>query len=270
MTVISTIITRHFTAHASDSYISSRLSDGTRKVHEDQQSKLVRVPAWRGAMGYWGLASYGRDWNTLDWLREQANQADKLASPGEFADSLAAMLNQTLSRLGSPLDAGLGIHFTAYERVGGYWVPELFLVTNWTDASYTRLRPEGFRATRETYAILKDLTERLADHGEAGCRLEVHAALHDYPLMFMFNNGDPVLFNPIAKAMMDSFLELSARGHLMHPTSYRTHLSLARRPIEAVAKLLVDVADPATRLIGGKPHDLAVSPGGVYYSTTGD
>jgi hypothetical protein len=168
------------------------------------------------------------------------------------------------------VEAGLGIHFTAYERVEGRWIPELFGITNWTDPSYTAIRPAGLRVTRETYATLKGLEERCVEHGEAGRRLEVPAALHDAAIMFRFNNGDPALFNPIANVILDSFFELLRRHQLKDPTSCLTHLSLARSPVEVVAKLLTELADPRMRLVGGKPHDLAVSPGGVYESRTGD
>jgi hypothetical protein len=49
MTVISAIITRHCTAHASDSFITVPLADGKREVVKDRQSKLVRVDCCKGA-----------------------------------------------------------------------------------------------------------------------------------------------------------------------------------------------------------------------------
>jgi hypothetical protein len=88
--------------------------------------------------------------------------------------------------------------------------------------------------------------------------------------MFRYNNGDPVLFNPIADSVLNTTLVLSCRGHLKDPASIETHLSIARRPVEIVSKLLADLAAPGMRLIGGKPHDLAVNPGGEYASSTGD
>lgn len=272
MTVVSTIITRHYTAHASDSFLTVRRPDGGRAVVEDQQSKLVRVPAWRGVMGYWGLARHEGDWQTLEWLRTQANRAHESLSVALFAGSLAMGLTDALAgrSFAKPVDAGLGVHFTAYERVDDRWIPELFVITNWTDSSYTAIRPQGFRATRETYAILKGLEERPTEHGEANFRLEVHAALHGDGIMFRFNNGDPILFNPIANAIIDSFIELSRRRNLKDPTSCPTHLSIARSPVDVVSKLLAELSDPNMRLIGGKPHDLAVSPGGEYESRTGD
>lgn len=272
MTILSTIITRHYTAHASDSFITVHRPDGKRDVVEAKKSKLVQVRAWRGIVGYWGLAQHGNDWKTVDWLRARADRANEYDSAEAFADSLAAALTTALAgrTFARPLDVGLGIHFTAYEYIDDRWVPELFVINNWTDASYTAVRPEGFRVTRETYATLKNLSERSAEHGKHKYRLEVHAALHNAPLMFRFNNGDPALFNPVAASIQDSVAELSRRGQLKDPSSAETHLAIARSPIDIVSKLLKELAVSGTKLVGGKLHDLAVSPGGVYKSQTGD
>jgi hypothetical protein len=272
MTVISTIITRHFSAHASDSFITVLRPTGEREVVEDQAPKLVRVPAWRGIIGYWGLGTHGDDWNTLDWLRREAARAHEHASAAVFSQAVAAGLNPALGarQFLDQRDRGLGIHFTAYEWVDGRWVPELFLISNWTDPSCTSVRPTGFRVTRETYATLKAIPDRADDHGAPACRLAVHQALHDFPLMFRFNNGDPELFNGLADAILDSFLVISSRGSPRDPTSAPTHLSIVRRPVEVVSRLTADFLEPGGRLVGGKPHDLAVTPGGIYESSTGD
>jgi hypothetical protein len=168
----------------------------------------------------------------------------------------------------------LGIHFTAYEYIDGYWIPELFALSRWTDESYQGVLPNfEFRVTRETYATWKGLNPPEGRSPEVGLptyRLEVHKALHHQTLMLLYNNGDPALFNPIANSVLASFAELSRRGQLKDPTSFQTHVSIVRRPVEIVSKLLADLAAPGTRLVGGKPHDLAVSPSGVYKSTTGD
>jgi hypothetical protein len=272
MTVIATIITRNFTAHATDSFITTVRTDGSRDVVEDQASKLIRVPAWRGAMAYWGLARLGPDWNTKDWLDTQARGAGSHASPEGYALALANELTRELSRRAfrRPADSGLGIHFTAYEYLDGYWIPELFLVRNWTDTSYSAVRPAGFLVTRETFATLQNLVDRPPEQREPTNRRTVHAALHQNPLMFRFNNGDPALFNPIGDSVLNTFSTLYGRGHVHDSTSVQTHLSLVRRPVEVVSKLLKDLAEPASLVIGGRPHDLAISPSGQYESTTGD
>ena len=119
MTVISTVITGRYTAHASDSFLTELQSDGSHTIIEKQQTKIVRVPQFRGALAYWGLARYGKSWSTLDWLKERANDAVNYECSEQFARDLALRLNSTLSvlKFKNPLDKGVGIHFTAYEQI---------------------------------------------------------------------------------------------------------------------------------------------------------
>jgi len=270
MTVIATLITGSYTAHATDSFLTIMAPDGSRKVIEDKKPKIVRVRAFRGALAYWGLARFGT-WSTLDWLQQRAKDARSYTSAEEFALDLTRRLNSELDALKfkNPLDKGMGIHFTAYEQVSDYWIPELFHIRNWTDPSYSALFPSGFVCTRETYATLTNVQDRPDSHREAPCRLAVHHALQSQPLMLRFNNGDPVLFNPIANALLDAVQAVMLRGHL-RPSDDKFHLSLVRRPVQVVSELLADVSKPNMRVIGGKPHDLAIDPNGNTTSTTGD
>jgi hypothetical protein len=91
-----------------------------------------------------------------------------LGSAVAFAAHIAEGLNNEIYQLAvaKPIQRGLGMHFSTYECVGGYWIPELFLISNWMDESYKELSPGGFKATRETYATLKGLKERSDDHGK--------------------------------------------------------------------------------------------------------
>jgi hypothetical protein len=115
MTVLSTIITRHYSAHASDSFLTVLRPSGLRDAVEDQASKLVRVPAWRGIIGQWGLARHGDDWSTLNWLRHQAAHAQDHSSPADFSQAIAARLTEALRTrpFSEQRDRGLGFHFTA-------------------------------------------------------------------------------------------------------------------------------------------------------------
>lgn len=271
MTVIATIITAHCTAHATDSFLTQRRRDGSCSILENQQTKIVRVPSFRGALAYWGLARHGK-WDILRWLQEQANQATRYTSPEEFAVGLGQCLQAELNRrrFASPIEKGIGIHFTAYEHIAGYWIPELFLISNFADTNYASLRPEGVGVTRETYGTLKGISERTADHGEEGKRIAVHQAVLNNRIMFIFNNGDPVLFNPIANSVHQTISCLLQRKQMCESLNAPKCLSLVRRPVELVSRLLSDLAEPGSRLIGGKPHDLAISPDGSFISTTGD
>jgi hypothetical protein len=91
LTVIATIITSRFTAHATDSFITRRTDEGSYTVQEAQETKIVRVPAWRGAISYWGLATHASDWSTLRWLRERAAKAGEYVSAEEFIRTLAGV-----------------------------------------------------------------------------------------------------------------------------------------------------------------------------------
>lgn len=267
MTAISTLISRHFTAHASDSFVTERRNDAWEVV-ESEKTKLVRVQHWRGAFAFWGLATYGQ-WSTLDWLQDYAQRAAGSQSPEDFANAVATSLEQELSKLPlSGREKGIGIHFTAYEYMNGYWMPELFLISNWADIPYTSLRTTGVGASRETYHTLMDVPSS-PEHKGLEFRLDVHRALQSERI-FWYNNGDPELYNPVADSIKGTISTLGKRGTLSQLASKEAHCDLARRPIEVISDLLGDFSRAGTRLIGGKPHDLCVSPGGNYWSSTGD
>ena len=150
MTVISTIMSSYGTAHASDSLIAERLASGAYKYIEHTRSKIIPVLHFKGAMSYWGLAKHGR-WSTHEFLRSSASRARDYQSAELFAHYVADALNIGLQRTGLLTDkrAGIGIHFTAYEHVNGYWIPELFIMTNWTDPSYTEVLLTGVAVTEK-------------------------------------------------------------------------------------------------------------------------
>jgi hypothetical protein len=145
---------------------------GTLEVKEAQKPKLVFVQHWRGALAFWGLAIKGH-WSTLDWLRQRAGQASNYASPEEFANELSADLSSELSRqtFVQDIDKGIGIHFTAYEHIDEYWIPELFLVSNFTDPSYTAVQ-NVVGVSRQTYSTLKKIPP-VPEHRNRSLRMEV-------------------------------------------------------------------------------------------------
>lgn len=266
MTVISTVITRHCTAHASDSLITELQTDGSRKPKEWQRSKIVAVRPWRGAMAYWGLAKYDAyGWSTVDWLQEQAKDAHQYSSAEEFARGLTEKLGEAIAkmRFSSPVDSGIGIHLTAYEHIDDYWIPELFLVSNWADLSYQSLRPEGVGFSRETNHTISQEPHR-PEHREAQYRLKVHEHLHKTGGILIYNNGDPLMFNLAAYAITGMFQTLAKRGTLARPERVETYLAIARRPVEVVSKAQLDFCREGTRVVGGRLHDLAITPSGAY------
>lgn len=270
MTVISALITRYCTVHASDSLITRR-TNGTYEIVEAQQPKIVPVYRWRGAMSYWGLAECAEyEWSTFDWLQEQVKKDDQ-SSAEDFAYQLAENLNKALSRMrfSEPVHYGIGVHFTTYEYIDNYWIPELFLISNWASTSYCSLRRGGVGVTRETFHTAAQ-TENQPEHRDAQYRLKVHEYLLQPGAMLMYNNGDPRLFNSAANAMFGMFRELGRRGKLANPNRIETYCAIARRPIEVVSSAQQDFCSEGSRIAGGKPHDLAITPNGDYASTTGD
>ncbi len=101
MTVIATVMSRWCTAHATDSFITERQPDGKVTLREDQQTKIVRVPRFDGAMSYWGLAAWGA-WSTLTFLRERAQRARDFNSAEAFAEDMNRRLRDAISSMPSP------------------------------------------------------------------------------------------------------------------------------------------------------------------------
>jgi hypothetical protein len=273
MTVISAVISQHYCAHASDSFLTILKDDGVREIVENERTKLVHVPRLRGALAYFGLAqieSRGKVvWSTLDWLKQQA-QKTATSTPEEFAQRVAVGLNTELAKYSfkRERDKGIGIHFTTYERVKDYWVPELFLISNWVSPLYADIRPNGIGVSRETYHTVTQVPPA-PEHRNVEFRTKVHEVLHSGK-MLIYNNGDPELFNPVAQAMLQNIGQLVQRGLMKAVTSDREHCAVVRRPIETVSKFLSDFTTEDKRWIGGKLHDLCVSPGGICWSSSGD
>jgi len=271
MTVISTVISRHCVAHATDSLITLHAGQPEYKVSDETSPKLVCVRRWAGVMSYFGLAAHG-SWLTLDFLRAEAGNATRFSRPEEFACHVASELNAMLStrRFQTELDKGIGVHFTAYEDVEGYRIPELFHITNFDGTGYDRLLPGGVRVTRETYATspVWDGSDR-ERHSEPRYRLAVKSLL-DTGFMYMYNNGDPRLFNTAANAIGTMLAEASGRGALEPPTSTDAHRQLVGMPVKLVSAIQLEFFRQEYRVVGGKPHNLSVTPNGLYESDSGD
>jgi hypothetical protein len=268
MSVISTLITRASTVHTSDSLVTKLLPDGRYEPGVWQETKIVPVRAWRGALSYWGLSLRDGQWSTLQWLRDQSRRAGASKSPQAFAEAMVAELNSSLGKMAlkRPEEAGIGIHFSAYERVDLRWIPELFLVTNYADPTYRTLRPMG--VSRETHHILFG-QEPSSQDGEAPSRLEVANALENGRWL-IYNNGDPWLYNIAANSILQMACKLQARGILRGPDDIEVLRALARRPVEVVSTIQHDFCVPDKRVVGGRIHDLAITPSGDYSSTSGD
>lgn len=264
MTVIATLITKFGTAHATD---SRRMVGSNIVESRERETKIIPVPRFRGAMSFYGLAEVG-SFNTLKWLRRQANQ--DVTTPAELAVRIRDGLRVELGkhRFQNLLDQGIGIHFSAYERVRDYWIPELFHISNFSDPTYSSLKV--LTASRETFGTMTgNPSQDLSISRNDDQRLQVKNFLEN-GRMFIYNNGDPVLFNPLAGAVRMVFNILGERRVLENFEDMKNHCDMIRRPVEIVADLLRDFAQVGERRVGGKIHDYMVRPNGESYSTTGD
>jgi hypothetical protein len=93
-----------------------------------------------------------------------------------LADDLTAAL-RSLS-FEDRLECGIGMHFSSYERVNNYWVPELFHIRNWENEAYSGVWDE-IVVTRETFGASQGTRERSAADSGSARRLAVHNALQD-------------------------------------------------------------------------------------------
>lgn len=267
MSVIAAVITRHCVAISSDSLITYIREDGKFIPCEWEKSKIIPVTKFHAAMAYWGLASYGQ-WSTYEWLRDRAQTASNFATLEEFANSLRDSLESELSKLTlkNSVHKGIGIHLTGYEYINGYWIPELFLCSNFADTTYSNLC--CLHLTRESYHTISNESPK-EEHKEESYRLTVHTKLHE-GIMLQYNNGDPYMFNPAAKSLFQLIEVIRRRKILKDPDNIETYRSIVRRPIEIISAVQRDFCRENTRIVGGRIHDLVITPNGQYSSTSGD
>lgn len=265
MTVISTVITQLGVIHATDSLITTLSSTGINAPVTWKGKKLIRVPSMKGIMSYWGLARIdAQKWSTVNWLELQAHGLYSFPDPEAFAVHIANELENEYRRLAIATDPryGLGIHFTAYETIDGNFIPELFLISNWGDTSYTSIRANGFGVTRETCATAFNMRENI------GCpditmRLMFLKWLN-HGNYLIFNNGDPILYNYSAKAMNDMIKVLMGRQALRPPNKLSDFRNIAGFPVETVSYIQKKLCRRGTQIVGGSIKHLSVDPNGVY------
>lgn len=286
MTVISVLINKYCTVHASDSYLTVPHGQELQVV-ESQETKIVRAEKYRGALAYFGLAkSDDFNWSTLTWLQSQVANS-RYDQAEDFARSLTDNLNGELAKMqyANPLAKGIGIHFTTYERFDDLWIPELFAATNFSSTAYESLHVEGVICTRQTFNVVMHNMPSLPEHREREFRLMVHYALHRADALLVYNNGDPLLFNPVAGAIFDSLRITARRGELsdtQNPETYRRIAKTAVKVVCDIQQAMVEQDRQETRKpgaktiisgkrrIGGKSHALAISPNGSYLPVSGD
>jgi hypothetical protein len=265
MTVISTVVTRLGIVHATDSLITTVTSGGVNTPVTWKGKKILKVQSMKGAMSFWGLARIdAKNWSTVNWLERQIHGSGSFSDSETFAVQIANELNNEYKRLGitSEPRCGLGIHFTVFENIIGHFVPELFLISNFADPSYSSVRTSGFGVTRETSATAFNMRENIGQT-DSILRLMFHKWL-DQGNYLMFNNGDPILYNHSAKAMNDMIKTLLNRNALRPLNKLSEYVNIASFPVDTVAYMQKKLCRKGTQIVGGKTRHLSVDPNGVY------
>lgn len=278
MTVISALIRNEGTVVSSDSLISVNLN-GKQFYVEWNRSKIIQLPKFRGTVSYWGFAGTFKrfdesspensiwDWSMYDFLlTESKNPSEENVE--DFVANLCTKLENEYKKIKFPktLDSGIGIHITAYEYIEDYWIPELFLLSNFKEPTYQKIGKIDY--SRNTYHTIFT-TEPQVFHKEKQYRLKVKQYLTDGGMIW-YNNGDPEFYNVIASSIFGSFNLTKIRNKLKAFKSVIELVPLAKRPIEIIAQMQSDFYKSDKRIVGGRIHDIAVNPNGNYFSTSGD
>lgn len=266
MTAISALISKNWLAVASDSLLTEFYPDKNVITHSEfRKSKIVPIRKFKAAAAYWGLAKIG-NWSTYDFLREQASSANNIESFEGFANNIKNKLNEKLNGITftNPLHKGIGIHLVGYEVVEGKSIPELFLISNYLNTNYTSIGtlalsrnlyntlPEDLRGANHSLTEQRDLIMRFLDNNG----------------LFIFNNGDPALFNQAANAIHGMFRVAIERGAVKNDN--KTNMKLASKPIEMIKEMQKDFFKKEHIRVGGKIHHLLITERGDFVSNTGD
>jgi hypothetical protein len=264
MTVICTLLTSACVVHATYSYIHQVEPDGTLKIIESQKPKIVAIRHFRGAISFCGIGYIGRH-RMLDWLSKQAEEASRFETPDEFAGWLCQQLDGLLGKITCAQQSkGIGLHFTVFESLKFGSVPELFWITNWNGAFSVQPKVSAQRQTIITVANVLPGTPQPIEQE----RMQVRNALNSPHAFLRYNNGDPELFNRQANAIVDSANILRDRQALISDRlEYAGRLALM--PVESVSRLQRELSPRGTRRVGGRNHQLIITPNGEFSSNTG-
>jgi len=267
MTAISAIINRNCIAITSDSLITVYIKHSkSYKIIEYTKPKILRMEKYHAAASYWGLAKYG-NWDTLEFIKNVLRDSDRNIPLSKFVDILKTELELALNRIlpGNDLRKGIGIHITGFENIDNIILPELYLISNFTDPTYSALK--RMYVAPQLYGTLPNNY-----HQNGLTRNEQRARINNYLRtgnFFTYNNGDPALFNNYANSIFNSIKVLQNRNILGH-ISNEVLRSLAKRPIEIIKRIQVDFCPQDKRLVGGKIHDLLITSNRDYISNSGD
>lgn len=267
MTVNFIEITRDGTAHATDSLITKRTATGRDPSELSGKPKFVHIPKFHGIMSWFGTVQYG-GWNALEFLTKKAEEAEKFTVKQiqDFSDNIAHDIGIALNGGGwSMPEKGCGIHFTFYEELDEYWVPELMFITNYSGYEATTGYQTGgpaLLALRQTFHTIsgnKDVN--YSQHGDSECRRAVHSFINNVRSLW-YTNGDNFFTNAgfeIAENSQQIFLtrKMLKTHNALKLAQWRT-LFAVKTAVEAHK---IFSYEP---LVGGKCFSTAVMPPGDY------
>lgn len=266
MTAISAFITKDWIASASDSLLVEYHPNKYEITQiEFKKSKIVPIRKFQAAAAYWGLAKIEK-WNTFDFLKAQAVNADRFTSFEEFANNVKNQLENKINSIHftNPIHKGIGIHLVGYDSIDNQKIPELFLISNYTDSSYAKVGELGI--SRRLFETLPDDLKKDAASKEEK-RERVLAFLNDGKA-FIFNNGDPNLFMPAAYAIHFMFNEALSRKVLKNDK--KVYAKFVSSPLEIIKNIQKGFFEKKYIRVGGKIHNLLITERGDYVSDTGD
>jgi len=116
MTVVTTLMSSTCTVHASDSLLTTLTPGGETSNSSSGCDERSSREVFPGAIAYYGLAGRQNGWQTLAWLRTQASEAGRHGSVQEVG-STGHSLQANSFGSAWPAALGIGLHFSAYERV---------------------------------------------------------------------------------------------------------------------------------------------------------
>lgn len=272
MTVISAVISTHCIAVSSDSLLtvynsSTKLSE----IIETRKPKIIRIEKFLGAFTYWGLAARSKTskWTTYDWLKKISNDAHRFDSLESYAIYVRDELDKEIKSLKiDKKSTGIGIHLTGYEDYDGFKIPELFLISNYTDPTYFKIG--DLSVSRHLFSTMPD---EFKTGNENLTQSEKQFLVKDFLTkgkMFIFNNGDPDMFNPFFSGYRDAMNTAKKRHLLKDSSDIEIYRNIARRPIEMVTKAQKDFYKKGKIIVGGRVHDLVIEKTtGKFTSTSG-
>jgi hypothetical protein len=272
MTVISAVFSTHCIAIASDSYLTAyNTSTKIYEILEKQKSKIIRVEKFFGAFSYWGLAAKSKNskWKTYEWLNDMAKKAQNFDKLSLYAEFIKNHLSSEIKKIGiRKEDRGIGIHLVGYEEYrNGVRIPELFLITNYTDTTYSKTTNE-IHSSRE---LFNTLPEKLKVGSENLSIDEKQLIVKDFLSkgnLLIFNNGDPTMFNQLSEGYNKTMKLAKKRQILKDSADIELYRMIARRPIEMVAKAQKDFYKEDKIIVGGRIHDLVIEKNSKKYSST--